>query len=122
MGCVQMCTFGMAPMPFLPIPSNIFTVEPVGSMVDIIPFMNIMPFAMCVSLLNPMVLSATIAAFGILIPMPCIPIPVMPRTPAAYNILRDDALPVATVPSMTMCAWIGVITPIVPDQFEVIAV
>jgi len=120
MGCVQMCTFGMAPMVFLPLPSNVLTVEPVGSMIDIIPIANVVPFAMCMSLLNPMVLTATIAAFGVLIPMPCIPIPIMPYTPAAYTVLRDG-LPTAIVPSMTMCAWMGVITPIVPDQFNVIA-
>ena len=120
MGSIRMCGMGLIPSPALPLPSNVLTVEPSVSMVDIIPFANVVPFGLCISLLNPEVLAATIAALGVLIPMPCIPIPIMPFTPAAYNVLRDG-IPVATEVSFTMCLWMGPIETIVPDQFEVMA-
>lgn len=52
---------------------------PVANSSDHAPFVNILPFAMCTSAANPMVAVATLAAQGVLTPMPCIPV-----TPAPW--------------------------------------
>jgi hypothetical protein len=111
MGCVRMCTFGLVPFPFLPLPGNVFTVEPVGNMIDIIPFVNIF-HGVCVSPIR--------LIFSLGIPQPCVPIPVMPKTPAAYTVLADG-IPMALIESMDVCGFGGVMETIVPDQFEVFA-
>lgn len=111
MGCLRMCAFGLVPFPFLPLPGNVFTVEPVGNMLDIIPFVNVM-HVICVSPIR------LIASLGI--PQPCTPVPILPYTPSAYNVLTD-AIPMAQVFSMTVCAFGGIIETLVPDQFEVFA-
>ena len=111
MGCVRMCSFGIAPFPFLPLPGNVLTVEPVGNMLDIIPFVNI-DHILCIA---P---ERIILSLGI--PQPCTPIPVMPKTPAAYTVLTDG-IPMALIESMDVCAFGGIMETIVPDQFEVMA-
>lgn len=120
-GAMQMCIFGILPTPFDPLPLNVFTVEPAGNIMDIIPLFNNLPFGMCLTLTNPMVAAATAAALGVFIPMPCIPMTLFPRTPGAYNVL-SDGLPLAIAESMGMCLWGGMLMPICPSQFETMAI
>lgn len=121
MGTLRKCIFGLVPTPFLPIPSNVFTVEPVGSMLDIIPFLNVMTFGICITPTNPMVDAIMIASLGTVDFAPCIPIPIIPKTPAAYNVLRDG-IPMAQIESFDLCLWGGLIMTIAPSQFEVMAI
>ena len=51
------------------------------------PFVNILPFGMCMSLANPMVAAATAAALGALTPMPCIPVTPAPWVPGSPTVL-----------------------------------
>ena len=74
------------------------------------PLVNILPFGMCRSIANPVVASATAAAFGVLVPMPCVPV-----TPAPWisssRVLIGGA-PVITKSSKCMCIWGGQISPL----------
>lgn len=80
---------------------------PVATIASIAPFANIEPFGMCVSELNPEVIAATAAAMGVLIPMPCIPVPVAPWEPPTNVMI--DGVPAVTIGSVCECAWGGVI-------------
>lgn len=73
---MAMCTFGMAPstLEVLPITMTTGCAMPAGNITSAIPFADVMPFAMCMSLANPAVAAATAAAFGVLTPMPCTPV------------------------------------------------
>ncbi|MBR1734288.1 MAG: DUF4280 domain-containing protein [Alphaproteobacteria bacterium] len=114
------CPFGVAPAPltFLPSPTVFGTAGPLGHIADCIPFVNITPFGVCSSLLNPATAALTAAALGILTPGPCIPTPAGTWIPAAPNILCDMG-PMLNTEAMLICAYGGVIKPIMPAQFTV---
>ena len=71
---------GTAPsvMVVLPVSQVLVEARPVAVVADNIPFLNLLPFGMCQSPANPMVMAATAAALGVLTPMPCIPMPAGP--------------------------------------------
>ncbi|WP_234346713.1 DUF4280 domain-containing protein [Cellulomonas timonensis] len=71
-----MCSFGVAPatMQVLPVKRVMVEGKPAATIIDATPFVNIPPFAMCMSLANPAVAAATSAALGVLTPMPCTPV------------------------------------------------
>jgi len=79
-GAVLQCPMGTAPSALMVLPAARVLVEgrPVARITDNVPFLNLMPFGMCQSPANPMVLAATVAALGVLTPMPCLPMPVGP--------------------------------------------
>jgi hypothetical protein len=81
---------------------------PMATIMDHIPFLNVMPFGTCINLGNPMVAAATAAALGILTPMPCIPITSSPWVPVKPTILVKNK-PVLDNTSMLMCQWGGLI-------------
>jgi hypothetical protein len=110
---------GVAPTPlnFLPIP-RVFAPMPAGTITDMIPFLNIVPFGMCNSPANPMVAAATAAALGVLTPMPCIPVPAGPWLPMSPTVLIGGK-PALNNMSKLMCAWAGVIQIIFPGQVKV---
>ena len=83
-GATMMCSFGLAPstLGVLP-PRPIVEGKPAATITDITPGVNIPPFGMCTSLVNPMVAAATAAALGVLTPMPCVPTAVGPWKPPA---------------------------------------
>lgn len=116
-----MCSFGMSPMPvkFLPIDRVLASNLPMGNIMGFAPMINISPFAMCTSLANPTVLAATTAAFGVLTPMPCIPMTVSPWIPSSPNVLCGN-FPALNMGDKCMCMWGGVINIISPGQFTVI--
>ncbi|MCD4677523.1 MAG: DUF4280 domain-containing protein [Desulfobacula sp.] len=73
------CSFGTAPSSLTVLPKNkVKTTTPIANIMDNVPMVNIMPFAMCSSIANPSVASATSLASGILTPMPCIPVTTTP--------------------------------------------
>jgi hypothetical protein len=114
------CSFGVAPTPLIVLPCRTVTAQAMlmGNITDMIPLANILPFGLCISLVNPQVLAATIAAFGVLIPMPCIPITVSPWTTAALTV-HVQGLPALDQTSITMCTWAGVIHIVQPGNFTV---
>jgi len=120
MGAMLMCTMGMAPSSLVVLPTNMVLTSdmPAANIMDNIPMVNIMPFAMCISPANPMVAAATAAAMGVLTPMPCIPMTVAPWVPGAPTVLLAD-MPTLDNTSTLMCMWAGVITIMMPGEMTV---
>jgi hypothetical protein len=81
---------------------------PAATIMDNIPMLNIMPFAMCQSLANPTVAAATAAALGVLTPMPCIPVTPAPWAPGSPTVMIGNK-PSLNNSSKLMCTWGGVI-------------
>lgn len=120
MGSVAQCPFGVAPTPLTFLPSSMVMCKPgpIGSMPDCIPFVNITPFGVCNSLLNPITATLTALAWGVLTPGPCIPVPAGVWVPTKPTVMTKLGC-VATTDSILMCAYGGVIKCAVPSQFTV---
>jgi len=115
-----MCSFGMAPstLVVLPINRTLTNQQPDANIMDHIPFVNILPFGMCITPTNPMVAAATAAALGVLTPMPCIPATTTPWAPGELTNLLGNQPALDNI-SILMCQWGGVITVVVPGEFTV---
>lgn len=114
------CSFGIVPTPLVVLPDRTIMAEGMlmGNITDFVPLANIEPFGECISLLNPEVLAATIAAFGVLTPMPCIPVTVDPWVSEAVDVMVEG-LPALDETALVMCVWAGVITVLEPGNFTV---
>ena len=120
-GAMTLCSFGAAPGTLNVVPAGITAgPAPIATVTDIVPFLNIAPFAMCTSLANPAVASATAAALGVLTPMPCTPVIPAPWQPGSPTV-QVQGRPALTNLSTCQCAYGGVITIAVPGQVTVIA-
>lgn len=119
-GAMLMCSFGVAPAALSVLPTNRVMAggPPAATIMDHIPVVNIPPFGMCTSLANPTVAAATTAAFGVLTPMPCVPVVPAPWVPGAPTVLIGS-MPALDNNCKAMCAWAGVIQITVPGQFTV---
>lgn len=105
------CSMGSAPTPFIAdeLPAAIKeTGLATGTIVQIAPGKNITPFAMCSSMANPAVASATAAAQGALTPMPCTPTIVAPWAPPSACV-QHIGVPLATAASVCACAFGGMV-------------
>ncbi len=113
------CSFGAAPSTLMVLPTNrtLSSNMPAGNIMDNKPFVNIMPFGVCMSLANPAVASATAAALGVLTPMPCTPVTPAPWAPGSPTVLVGK-MPALNNTSKCMCAFGGVISIVVPGQFK----
>lgn len=89
--------------------------QPAANIMDHIPMKNIMPFGMCMSMSNPAVASATAAAFGVLTPMPCIPVTPAPWVTGAPTVLIKN-FPALDTPSTLTCMMGGMITIVFDGQ------
>ena len=119
MGAMTQCTFGAAPSSLMVLPANkVLTAVPAANIMDNKPFVNIMPFAMCSSMSNPVVAAATAAALGAMTPMPCIPMTTAPWVPGAPTVLIGN-MPALDNNSKCMCSWGGVISITAPGNFTV---
>ena len=120
MGATLQCSFGVAPSSLVVLPQNrVFTNNvPVANIMDHKPMVNILPFGLCSSLANPTVASATAAAWGVLTPMPCIPMTMAPWITGAPTVLLGN-MPILNNTSKCMCNWAGVVSVISPGQFTV---
>jgi len=117
-GCTLQCSFGAAPSALTVIPTNkVLATSPAANIMDNVPMMNILPFAMCSSLANPTVASATAAALGVLTPMPCVPMTTAPWMPGCPTVLIAN-MPALNDSSKLMCNWGGVIQVIAPAQTQ----
>ncbi len=105
------CSFGTAPSSLVILPTNCVNAanQPAATIMDNIPFVNVMPFAMCTSLANPAVAAATAAALGVLTPMPCTPVTAGPWAPGVPP-ATIKGKPVLDNSSKLMCSYAGVIT------------
>lgn len=92
----------------LPINRMLVSNMPAANIMDNIPLLNILPFGMCQSMANPMVIAATAAALGVPTPMPCIPATVAPWITGAPTMLLGS-MPALDANSTLMCMWAGVI-------------
>lgn len=110
MGALMTCTFGAAPSSLVVLPKNKVLAEgpPAANIMDHIPMVNIMPFGMCSSSANPMVIAATAAAMGVPTPMPCIPATSAPWTPGAATVTIAN-MPALDNVCQCMCNWGGMI-------------
>jgi hypothetical protein len=119
MGAMLKCTFGVAPGSLMVLPLNlVLTGVPDANIMDNKPMMNVLPFGMCNSMANPMVIAATAAALGVMTPMPCIPMTMAPWVPGAPTVLLGN-MPALNNSSKLMCMWGGVIGIDMPGQFTV---
>ena len=120
-GAMTLCTFGVAPgvLNVLPTGTSAGPAQ-VATIMDNVPFLNIGPFAMCTSLANPAVATATASALGVLTPMPCTPVIPAPWMPGSPTVLVRS-FPALTNTSTCLCAYGGLITISVPGQFTALA-
>jgi hypothetical protein len=117
-GAMMTCSMGVAPSALNILPVNrVLAGPPVGNIMDNKPILNVPPFGMCMSLANPTVAAATAAALGVLTPMPCMPVTVAPWAPGVPTVLIGN-MPALDMNSKLMCAWAGVISILVPGQFQ----
>jgi hypothetical protein len=119
-GATLQCSFGLAPSSLVVLPVNRVTTgeQPDATIMDSAPLVNIMPFGMCASPANPEVASATAAAFGVLTPMPCIPVTPAPWVAGAPTVMIAN-IPALDSQSTLMCMWGGEIQIVVPGEFTV---
>lgn len=106
-GAMLACSFGAAPSSFMVLPAaRTISTMPIATIMDFAPMVNILPFGMCSSPSNPMVIAATAAAFGVLTPMPCIPMTAAPWTPGSPTILIGGK-PALNSSCKLMCVYGG---------------
>lgn len=119
-GAMLQCSFGAAPSSMVVTPKNMTNAvsQPAANIMDNIPNTNILPFAMCTSLANPAVASATAAALGVLTPQPCVPVTPAPWMPGSATVMIKN-MPALNNSSKLMCTWAGVISINLPGQFTV---
>jgi hypothetical protein len=120
MGAMIRCGFGTAPCFLNILPANRIMIGgmPAANIMDHAPIVNIPPFGMCTTLSNPAVAKATVAALGVVTPMPCVPATTAPWIPGSFNILIGN-LPALTDNSQCLCNYGGVISVSLPGQFSV---
>lgn len=116
------CSFGLAPamLNVLPLNRTLVGGMPAANIMDHIPLVNITPFGMCQSLANPMVIAATAAALGVLVPMPCIPATATPWIPGGAPTVLLGSMPALDANSTTVCMWAGVIKIVMPGQVQML--
>lgn len=120
-GAMCSCSFGMAPSVLMVTPENkVMTTQALATIMDNVPFKNIMPFGMCSNPANPTVAAATAAALGVLTPMPCIPACTAPWAPGAVKVMIGNK-PALTNTSKLICAYGGVIQINSPGVFTISA-
>ena len=110
-GASLVCAMGAAPSTLVVLPQNRVLIEgqPAANIMDSKPFVNILPFGVCTSILNPITAAQTAAALGVLTPGTCTPVTVAPWAPGAPTTLVAN-MPALTNASQCMCAYGGAIT------------
>ncbi|MET0963302.1 MAG: DUF4280 domain-containing protein [Noviherbaspirillum sp.] len=120
MGAMLQCSFGMARSSLVVLPANrsFIGAMPAANIMDNIPMVNTPPFGLCSSLANPAVAAATAAALGVLLPVPCVPVPAGPWVTGSPTALLGN-MPLLNSDSRLFCAWGGVVQVAVPGQVTV---
>lgn len=107
-GAMMKCSFGVAPSSLMVLPLNrvMTSSMPAANIMDNKPLVNILPFVMCNSQMNPMVIALTAAALGVPTPAPCIPNTLSPWTPGNPKTMIGG-MPAINNESKLMCLWGG---------------
>ena len=117
MGASMKCSMGLAPSILNPTPKTVMTSYVMAAnIMDHVPMVNILPFGMCRSPANPLVIAATAAALGTPTPAPCIPATLAPWVPGQTTVILCNT-PALDDTSKLMCIWGGVIEFVTPGQF-----
>lgn len=118
-GALLQCSMGTVPTPMGVLPLSRVMIEgrPAARITDTLPGVNIVPFGLCRSLLNPAVAAATTAALGVLTPMPCLPTPTGPWISTITRTV-GGGLPLLGSGSTCVCAFAGVITVQMPGTMR----
>jgi hypothetical protein len=113
------CSMGLSPSSLivLPVRTVLDDNHPAANITDHVPVTNIVPFGMCKSPTNPAVAMATAAAFGVLTPIPCLPVTPAPWSPGSSTVLIDSQ-PALNHNSTCACVWGGVIKITKPGQLK----
>jgi hypothetical protein len=116
-GALLKCSMGLAPSTFVVLPINreLTSTQPAANIMDHIPMLNVMPFGMCQSPSNPVVIAATAAALGTPTPAPCIPATPAPWMPGSPTVLLAN-MPALNDTSKLNCIWAGIIEVTMPGQ------
>ena len=116
-GAVLKCTMGLAPGSLVVLPVKMVNtdMQPAANINDHIPMNNIMPFGMCMSILNPATAAATTAALGVLTPGPCLPNTPAPWVPGSLTVMLAN-MPALNKSSMLTCVAGGVISVVMEGQ------
>jgi Domain of unknown function (DUF4280) len=114
-GAMLQCAMGAAPGTLTVIPSAMvmFENKPAATIMDNIPFANIAPFGVCMSLANPITAAQTAAALGVLTPGTCIPVIPAPWVPGVPTVMIGNK-PALDMNSKCICAYGGVIQVVNP--------
>ncbi len=119
-GALMTCSFGAAPSALTVLPVNRVMAGglPAATIMDHVPMLNVMPFAMCSSPSNPTVIAATAAALGVLTPMPCVPATPAPWVPGVPTTMIGN-MPALNDSCKLTCLWGGMIQFTAPAQLTV---
>lgn len=122
-GATLLCSGALPPAisPLTITPENAAAVSgnPVATISDMRPLVNIASFGMCTLPSNPQVAAATAAALGVLTPQPCIPNIVSPWTPGSGTVTLR-MIPTLNNTSQCVCVWGGIVTVTNPGQAVVL--
>jgi hypothetical protein len=118
-GAALDCSFGSEPSVFAAPGAQVMAGgNPVGVTTDDTALVNVPPFGLCSSPLNPAVAAATAEADGVLVPQPCLPV-LSPWTQGSAQVMIDGASALDGS-SQCRCAWAGGITVSYAGQDSVI--
>ena len=120
-GALCKCTMGSAPsaLMVLPIHKTFGCCLPAANVTDHIPFLNVLPFGTCLSIMCPTTAALTAAALGALTPGPCIPMTVAPWAPGSPTV-QIDGQPALNNSSKAQCIFGGTVSINMPAQFTVL--
>ncbi|MGL4426675.1 MAG: DUF4280 domain-containing protein [Alphaproteobacteria bacterium] len=111
MGALVKCSCGAIPTPLTVLPDKrvLVSKRPAANISDSKPFLNILPFGICSSPGNPVVLAMGQA--------PCTPVTVSPWLPGSPTVIVGG-LPALNKTSKTFCVFGGAIEVLFPGQVQ----
>lgn len=120
-GAMMACSFGAAPSALVVLPANRVLAggQPAATIMDHVPMMNVLPFGVCTSPSNPLVIAATAAALGVPTPAPCIPATPAPWVPGVPT-TAIGSMPAINNSCTLTCIWAGMIQFTAPAQVTVL--
>jgi hypothetical protein len=109
LACSRSVPPGTTTLVVLPTPRVQSGNQPVATVMDTKPMVNVPSFGMCTAETNPTVIAATAAAAGAKSPGLCTPVIPAPWTPGSPTVKVGNQ-PALTSDSSCMCAYLGKIT------------
>lgn len=112
-GATLVCSMGTSPSRLSVLPTNetYGGSNPAATVQDMKPEVNLAPFGMCQSPINPQVAAATSAAGGTLTPQPCVPAAPGPWTPGSKSaaIVGSAGPALLNDTCKCLCQWGGTV-------------